>query len=193
MDKKEWSEQAQHVARDFGNRAAAGASKGISSLKKKQAEKRQARLDEKAELMRIALENRRQAAKKLLIAGGVLLLMILVFGAIGAAVSHSKAQPTVPKVGAVQKALSATTVLPTTTSTPATDPTTTVTPTTEAPPTTAAPPPPVTTAQAGCTTSPSGNCYQRGQLCPSTYRGQTVNGEYGPITCTPVGSYGRWE
>jgi hypothetical protein len=43
-------------------------------------------------------------------------------------------------------------------------------------------------------TTPSGNCYKRGEFCSEAEHGETgVAGDGETITCEPVGSYWRWE
>ncbi|MDE3202923.1 MAG: hypothetical protein KGQ66_01725 [Acidobacteriota bacterium] len=50
-------------------------------------------------------------------------------------------------------------------------------------------------AAVGCSpTTPSGNCYQRGEYCPSADRGATgTDASGGPITCEDVNGTWRWE
>jgi hypothetical protein len=71
--------------------------------------------------------------------------------------------------------------------------TTTTTTTTETkppqPPPPSPPPPPTSSS---CYIDPEGNCYRAGEFCPKALRGQTVQGETGPITCVDNNGW-RWE
>ncbi len=59
----------------------------------------------------------------------------------------------------------------------------------------ATPAAPITAPAVGCSpTTPSGNCYQRGEYCPSADRGATGTDAGGsPITCEDVNGTWRWE
>lgn len=48
------------------------------------------------------------------------------------------------------------------------------------------------TTQRMCYIDPEGNCYRPGQFCPKALRGQTVQGESGPIACVYNNGW-RWE
>jgi phosphatidylserine/phosphatidylglycerophosphate/cardiolipin synthase-like enzyme len=57
-------------------------------------------------------------------------------------------------------------------------------------PSTQAPASPITS---GCYIDPEGNCYRAGEYCPDRLRGQTVQGQDGPITCENQDGDWYWE
>jgi phosphatidylserine/phosphatidylglycerophosphate/cardiolipin synthase-like enzyme len=66
------------------------------------------------------------------------------------------------------------------------------------PPATTSPAPAPTTSPpvsstTGCYIDPEGNCYRAGEYCPDRLRGQTVQGEDGPITCEYQDGDWYWE
>lgn len=56
---------------------------------------------------------------------------------------------------------------------------------------TSAPTPRPTVATSGCYIDPEGKCYRPGEYCPDSFHGQTVQGQYGPITCEDKNGW-RW-
>ena len=53
--------------------------------------------------------------------------------------------------------------------------------------------PAATATTTGCYIDPEGNCYRAGEYCPDRLRGQTVEGQDGPITCEYQDGDWYWE
>ncbi|HTZ09656.1 MAG TPA: hypothetical protein VMB72_11315 [Acidimicrobiales bacterium] len=97
--------------------------------------------------------------------------------------------PTAPTIdlASIGGAGTTTTSTPSTTSTSSTTSTTSTT-TTSPPVTTARP----TTTVPPCYRDPEGGCYQAGEFCPTALRGETVEGQDGPLECVDDDGW-RWE
>lgn len=135
--------------------------------------------------------------------------VLIIIGALGSKSTNAKGTPatstttsvTASTTSTVRKATDTSSTTAITTSTRASTatthaPTTTTrAPTTTAPRATTVPPtsaPPTTSASYPMVTSPSGNLYHAGELCPKADVNMTVEGSDGPISCEHTGGYYRW-